>query len=171
MAISEQVIGGELRPEPPAIRLGRTGYGLLRSTLARFLVVGGASFVVNQALLAFLYEGAFSSLRGSSVLGLDAALLLASLLAVEVSILVRFALNDCWTFRGHSAKPFRRRLIESNLSSLGSPVISLACVNLLTPLFGVSYLITNSLGIALGLGWNWLWSRHVVWRAAADAGQ
>ncbi len=93
-------------------------------------------------------------------------------MAVEVSIVFRFALNDRWTFKGNcGAKPLYRRLLQSNISSLGSPAISLACVNLLTPLLGISFLITNSLGIALGLGWNWLWSRHVVWRPAANQGQ
>ncbi len=145
--------------------------GLLHSTLARFLVVGGISYVVNQVLLFGLYEGGFKSMAGASTpLGrIDTGLLLASALALEVSILVRFALNDRWTFHDCHDKPFWRRLTQSNLSSLGGPGISLAAVNLLTPLLGISYLIANSIGIAFGLTWNWFWSSRVVWRRASQS--
>jgi hypothetical protein len=47
-------------------------------------------------------------------------------------------------------------------------LIALASVNLLTPLLGISYLVANSIGIALGVAWNWLFSSRVVW---AEAGQ
>jgi putative flippase GtrA len=79
---------------------------------------------------------------------------------------VRFWLNDAWTFRGRCRKHLATRLYQFNLSSLGSPLIALACVNLLTPWFGVSYLIANSLGIAVGLVWNWGWA-NVVWRSSS----
>ena len=167
MAVSEQVFGGD----PPAgfVRIKRPRRGLFQSTLLRFLVVGGAGFVVNQTILYGLYESVFAPFRDRDTLGLNEALLLASIIAVEVSIIIRFVLNDRWTFKGtRGAKPLHRRFLESNISSLGSPAISLACVNLLTPLLGISFLITNSMGIALGLVWNWLWSRHVVWRPSTS---
>jgi len=124
---------------------------LVSLTLRRFLLVGGLAYVLNQALLVAFYEGA----------GLG--LLPASVLALEASILMRFGLNDRWTFRGRCVRPLWQRFYSSNLSSFGSPLIALACVNLLTPALGVSYLIANSIGIALGLGWNWLCSSRLVW--------
>jgi putative flippase GtrA len=136
---------------------------IARYRLLRFLVVGGVAYVVNQALLALLYDGALASMsRGS---GFDAPLLLASAVALEVSILVRFALNDVWTFRDRHGKSLAARFCQSNFTSFGSPVICLAAVNVLTPVFGVSYLISNSLAIILGLAWNWLWSVRWVWKA------
>jgi putative flippase GtrA len=144
---------------------------LLASTGGRFLLVGGISFLANQALLALLYEHLLAqapSRLQTAAGALDARLLLASCLAVEGSILLRFLLNDNWTFRKRRRASFRRRLYASNFGSLGSPLIALACVNLLTPLTGISYLVTNALGVLLGLGWNWLWSSRVVWRAAND---
>jgi putative flippase GtrA len=120
-------------------------------TLLRFLTVGGIAYVVNQALLVALYEG------------VALALLPASALALEASILVRFGLNDRWTFRGRCRQPLWRRFYRFNLSSFGSPLIALAGVNLLTPALGVSYLVANSAGIALGLAWNWYWSNRFVW--------
>ena len=122
-------------------------------TLLRFLAVGGVAYVVNQALLVALYEGTALTL------------LPASVLALEASILVRFGLNDRWTFRSRYGGPLWQRFYRFNLSSFGSPLIALAGVNLLTPALGVSYLVANSVGIALGLAWNWYWASHVVWAA------
>src|SRR6266540_3342488 len=93
----------------------------------------------------------------------DLGLLVASVLAVEISILVRFLLNDRWTFRSRRQSAFWQRLCQSNLSSLASPVISIGAVNILTPVVGISYLISNSIGILIGLAWNWVWSTKVVW--------
>jgi putative flippase GtrA len=139
---------------------------IARSTLIRFLIVGGVSYVVNQVLLYVLYDGAFASLpRGEEGLAnaFDLPLLLASIIALEVSILIRFALNDWWTFRGRHTKSLAARFYQSNFTSFGAPLICLAAVNILTPYFGVSYLISNSLGILLGLAWNWFWSTRLVW--------
>jgi len=113
-----------------------------------------------------LYDHAFTALpRGPATLvgPFDSRLLLASVIAVEISIVVRFALNDRWTFQDRRRKSLTARFYQHNLGSLGSPIISLAAVNILTPLLGLSYLIANSLGILLGLSWNWLWSIRVVW--------
>ena len=142
------------------------------STLVRFLIVGGISYVVNQVLLIVLYDHAFASLpRGEENLAgaFDLPLLLASTIALELSILIRFALNDRWTFRDRHTKPLAARFYQSNFTSFGSPLICLATVNILTPYFGVSYLISNSLGILLGLAWNWFWSIRLVWATGPDA--
>ena len=134
---------------------------IARSILARFLLVGGVSYVVNQVLLVALYDGALASMsRGNAF---DVPLLLASMVALEISILVRFALNDFWTFRDRHGKSFVARFYQPNFTSFGSPLICLAAVNVLTPTFGVSYLISNSVGILLGLAWNWFWSVRLVW--------
>jgi putative flippase GtrA len=154
---------------PEATDMWRSPAAILRSTLVRFLLVGGVSYLVNQALLVALYDGVFASLpRGGATLpsAVDLPLLLASIIALEVSILIRFALNDRWTFRDRCGKPLAARFYQSNFTSFGSPLICLAAVNILTPYFGVGYLLSNSLGILLGLAWNWFWSDRLVWAAA-----
>ncbi len=122
--------------------------------------MGGVSYLVNQALLVAFYDGALASLPRS---GFNSPLLVSSALALELSIIVRFALNDVWTFRDRRQKAFAARFCQSNFTSFGSPLISLACVNILTPFFGISYLISNSIGILLGLAWNWFCSVRLVW--------
>jgi putative flippase GtrA len=147
----------------------RSPADIAHSTLVRFLLVGGISYVVNQVLLFALYDHAFASLpKGGDRLAdaIDLPLLLSSMIALEASILVRFALNDRWTFRDRCGKPLAARFYQSNFTSFGGPLISLAAVNILTPQFGISYLISNSLGILLGLAWNWFWSIRLVWATA-----
>ncbi|HEY8171677.1 MAG TPA: GtrA family protein [Dehalococcoidia bacterium] len=144
----------------------------LSGDLAKFLVVGGVSFVVNQIALVALYEHVLASMSRDvdTPLGsLNVALLCASAIAVEISIIARFVLNDSWTFRSRRQAPLPQRFVRSNLSSLGSPVISLLAVNVLTPAFGMNYLVANSIGVLLGLAWNWGWSSLVVWPREQEA--
>ena len=142
---------------------------LRRSTVARFLAVGGLSYAVNQAALFLLYAVAFGGgVSTRTPYGrFDVALLVASVTALQISIIVRFLLNDRWTFRARPRKPLGRGFAESAAGSWMAALIALAAVNLLTPAFGWSYLVTNSIGVALGLAWNWRWSDRVVWRGAA----
>jgi putative flippase GtrA len=134
---------------------------------ARFLLAGGVSYVVNQACLLGLYTLGLAFLpryAGTRFGSFDLRLLVASLIAVEASIVVRFAINDSWTFGDMHQRPLGERFLHSNVSSLAGPVISLACVNVLTPYLGISYLVANSVGILLGLTWNWFYGTRVVWR-------
>src|ERR1051325_1004968 len=114
MAIKQRMLGYEGAARPFDVFAV-----LASSTLARFLVVGAVSYVINQAALYGLYEHLLLGLRGVSLplAGLDVSLFVASTLAVELSIVVRFLLNDRWTFAGRGTKPFGRRLYESNLCS------------------------------------------------------
>ena len=96
---------------------------------------------------------------------LNTRLLVSSLIAVEIAIIARFVMNDQWTFRDRRDSPLLRRFVHSNVVSAGSPLIALATVNILTPVFGINYLIANSIGILLGLTWNWIGSTRIVWRA------
>jgi len=144
----------------------------LSPELTKFLVVGGISYLVNQAALVVTYEQILAGVTRSlhtSLGTVDLALLCASIVAVEIAIIARFLLNDGWTFRHRREKPFVRRFVESNFGSFGSPLISLATLNLLTPVFGINYLVSNSIGVLLGLAWNWGWSTRVVWRPAEEA--
>lgn len=143
----------------------------LSPEMIKFLVVGGISYLVNQAALVLTYERTFAGVTralDTSLGTVNLALLAASIVAVEIAIIARFVLNDAWTFRHRRDKPFVHRFVQSNFGSFGSPLISLATVNLLTPVFGINYLVSNSIGVLLGLAWNWGWSVRVVWRPAED---
>jgi putative flippase GtrA len=123
------------------------------------------SYLLNQASLFGLYTYGLTILATSAAAGsFDLRLLAASVIAVEVSTIVRFVINDAWTFGDLHQRPLIERFLHFNLSSLASPVISLTCVNVLTPYLGIGYLVANSIGILLGMAWNWLYGTRVIWR-------
>ena len=143
------------------------------TTLLKFLVVGAIGFFVNQFFLFLLYDTPVlwflpKAETQADVLFVtvgDVRLLIASIVAVEISIVSNFFFHDRWTFRDRQKKPLPIRFAQFNLTSLGSPVISVATINVLTPNFGIHYFISNSIGIALGMSWNWLWNTRLVWRS------
>ena len=138
----------------------------------KFLIVGGVSYIVHALSLFVLYEFIFSGVGGSLETWFGEVtlrLFLASAVAVEIAIVARFLMNDGWTFRARRTRSsLLRRFVQSNVTSLASPLISVACVNLLTPLLGVHYQVANAIGVLLGLAWNWTWSSRVVWRRHDD---
>ena len=143
---------------------------MLSPTLRRFLAVGAISYLVNQSVLLVLYDfvlAGSSTTTAAGLLRFDPVLAVASVIALETSVVVRFALNDRWTFRDRSTLSLTRRFYWFQVSSLGSPVIALLTVNVLTPQFGISYLMSNSIGILLGLSLNWYCSNCLVWRQSA----
>jgi putative flippase GtrA len=141
-------------------------------TLGRFLVVGAIGYLVNQFclflfydthILWFLPEKDVQKDIGVLTIG-DSRLLIASIAAVEISIVSNFLWHDRWTFRDRVRKPLYVRFAQFNMTSLGSPIISTTTLNVLTPHFGVNYLVANSIGIMLGVTWNWLWNTRFIWR-------
>jgi putative flippase GtrA len=141
-------------------------------TLGRFLLVGAIGYLVNQFSLFLFYDTHILwFLPGKDVqkdIGVltigDSRLLIASIAAVEISIVSNFLWHDRWTFQDRVKKPLYLRFTQFNTTSLGSPIISTATVNVLTPHFGINYLVANSIGIMLGVTWNWLWNTRFIWR-------
>ncbi|HEY5601074.1 MAG TPA: glycosyltransferase [Patescibacteria group bacterium] len=146
--------------------------------MIKFLVVGTIGFLINSALLYLLYDGVLGDLflptKGTSmnfILGThpDIRLLASSIIAVESSILSNFILHEKWTFRRRPQKGFiGKRFIEFNITSIGSPIISVATVNVLTTVFGIFYLFSNAIGVLLGLSWNYIWNTRVIWSAKSS---
>jgi len=141
-------------------------------TLGRFLLVGTIGYLVNQFclflfydthVLWFLPEKDVQKDIGMLTIG-DSRLLIASIAAVEISIVSNFLWHDRWTFRDRVRKPLCLRFAQFNMTSFGSPIISVATLNVLTPHFGINYLVANSIGIMLGVTWNWLWNTRFIWR-------
>lgn len=140
--------------------------------LLRFLIVGGIGYLVNQLSLFLLYDSPLAGfLPAKETAGRiiffthdDIRLLIASIVAVEISIVSNFYWHDRWTFRERAKKPFLRRYLQFNATSFGSPLISVGVVNTLTPYFGVNYFLANTIGIILGTGWNWFCNTRLIWR-------
>src|SRR3990172_9142311 len=145
-------------------RLGGTADSVLQrlpisTTFIKFLIVGGLGYLVNQFTLFLLYDSPISGLlpaKGTDfdfvlLTVSDVRLLIASVVAVEAAIASNFYWHERWTFRDRDRRTsLPIRFLTFNCTSIGSPLISLAAVNILTPLLGISPYVSNTIGIGFG---------------------
>jgi len=115
----------------------------------RFVMVGGLGMAVNTVAL-YMFYGWFSL-----------PLLVASILAVEISIVHNYLLNNRWTFGGRWVSP--QRFVKFNISALGGLAMNSATMWLLARL-GLYYLVANALGAFVAFFVNYALSAHWVWR-------
>jgi putative flippase GtrA len=112
-----------------------------RSRVVRWLkfnLVGAIGIVVQLAVLAFL----------KSVLG--ANYLLATALAVEVTIIHNFAWHERFTWAERATNSRFARFVSFNLSNGAISLFgNLAVMRLLTGLLGANYFVANMAGIAV----------------------
>ncbi len=116
----------------------------------KFCLVGGSGVIVNMAVVYLLHER----------LGL--ALLLASPVAVEASILSNFFLNNHWTFRTPDVEV--RRLAKFNLVSLGGMAITTGILTLLVTYVGLHWVFANLIAIGAATVWNFALNFLWTWR-------
>ena len=147
------------------------------STFIKFSIVGTIGYLVNQFFLYLLYDSpAFpflpekdTSARIVFFTHPDVRLLIATVVAVEVSILSNFLWHNLWTFSDRGRRlPILLRFVTFNITSIGSPIISVTTVNVLTPHYGINAYIANSIGVALGMTWNWVWNTQLIWRKGKE---
>ena len=142
------------------------------TTFVKFLIVGGIGFLVNQFTLLVVYDApVFGFLPGKDTdfnfllfTHPDIRLFIASVMAVEAAVISNFYWHERWTFRHRERHaPKIVRFFKFNFTSIGSPVIAVATINVLTPVFGISPYIANTIGIGLGTAWNWTLNTRVIW--------
>jgi dolichol-phosphate mannosyltransferase len=120
----------------------------------KFCLVGASGVVVNEGLLWMLQQ--FSPLP----------LFASSAIAVEVSIITNFLLNNFFTFRDRR-QPGRRfllRFVQFNLVSLIGLGINVGTLLLLTNVLHIHYLLSNLVGIAIAMIWNYLVNLGWTWK-------
>jgi Predicted membrane protein len=124
--------------------------------LFKFGMVGLSGIVVNEGLLIYLKEFA----------GFE--IWIASLIAIELSIVSNFILNDLWTFGadqgGHALGRRWQRFASFQFVSVGGAVINFVILNVLATWVGIDYRIANILGILVAFMWNFLVNRRVTWQ-------
>ena len=108
--------------------------------LGKFLVVGASGVAVNNAALFTLYQL------------LRSPLIVASMVAVVLSIGNNFIWNDRWTFVQHHGaySSAIRRFARFGLASLSGLMLTTASLWLLVNAFGLHYLVANLLAIGAG---------------------
>lgn len=121
----------------------------------KFCLVGASGVLVNEGLL-WILKG-FANLP----------LALSSGIAIETSIITNFLLNDFFTFsdrRVAGVRSFMRRLGKFNSVSLIGLGINIGLLLLLTNVFGLHYLLSNLVGIAAAMMWNYLVNLGWTWK-------
>jgi dolichol-phosphate mannosyltransferase len=125
--------------------------------IIKFCFVGLSGVLVN---LGFLYL--FTEYIGLYYLT-------ASVIAIEISILTNFILNDFWTFKlkdeidSFTQNRFQRFFSFQCVSIIGL-MINIGILYVLTDFFRIYYLISNLIGILIVFFWNYLINRHITWK-------
>jgi dolichol-phosphate mannosyltransferase len=120
----------------------------------------------NQ-LIKFLFVGLLGTfvnmffLWGLTTAGLN--LIISSLIAIELSLLGNFTLNNIWTFRSRKKVTFGSKIIKYHLSVLIGIIFNFIILMILTKSFGVFYLVSNLLGILGGTLINYILSSYWAW--------
>jgi putative flippase GtrA len=117
----------------------------------KFLLVGAIGLAVNQ--------GALFALVGQAGL----AVAMASPIAILLSMIVTFALNERWTWhdRGHG-RILHRALLYGSINSGGLLINWLTLVSL--DRIGLNYLIANLVGAGIAAVWNFSLNHALTWR-------
>jgi putative flippase GtrA len=119
--------------------------------IAAWVLVGLAASVLELALLRGLYE----LLRWP--------LPLATLVAAETLIILKFLLNDRFVFRHHW--PTVPRLMRYHGASAGALAVYWVAINAITLLAGVPYVLAFVVSTAAAFTWSlltnflWVWAR------------
>lgn len=91
--------------------------------------------------------------------------IVSSLVAVELSILSNFLLNNAWAFQDRSRGVFRfSALVRYNLVCAGAIVGSTTLLYLLTAHLGLYYLLANLLAITVTSVWNFAVNATWTWK-------
>ena len=125
--------------------------------LIKFGIVGGSGIVVNMGLLFVLTR--FLSLR----------LEIASAIAIEVSILSNFFLNNLWTFKKRNTHvPFWSRLLRYHLVTGLAGIVNYLVLLLLVKTFGMHDMLSNLIGIVIGTFINYSLNSLWTWRVRSE---
>lgn len=148
----------------------------------KFLMVGTASYLVNATVLGLLNRGqiytlpvlpqpllsfvpTLESAPRSGFLTLD-RLLVASVISIELSIIINFLFHDNWTFRYRLKEGRRRfRLLKFNITSFGSPFIQLVSILFFARILHLHEQIGLAFGVVVGLFVNYFINTFWIWKA------
>lgn len=140
------MISTESWPQP-AIRMF-----VLAQRFQKFIVVGSFGLAVNQGLLFILHNIMEMSLN------------IASPIAIFVSMIVTFGLNEKWTWHDRgSGKIIHRLMIYCPINSVGL-LINFGVLTYLVHEHDWHYLVANLVGAGLAALWNFTLNHLITWR-------
>ncbi len=127
--------------------------------MTRFVVVGGASFVIDFGLLFVFQEFIFKAVA--------CGVLISQALSFTISLIVHYFLATFWVFRGHSVKSASSHARASSLFVITN-LIGLALNEVIlflgSTLLGFHYLIVKLFAAAFVMVWNYAAQKFLVYR-------
>lgn len=125
----------------------------------KFAIVGGSGVVINM--------GCFFLLTRYAGLKIE----YASPIAIEVSILTNFFLNNIWTFRRRNTKiGLASRILRYHLVTGIAGLVNYGILLLLAKVFGIHDLMANLIGIIVGTFINFFLNSLWTWRIHEETG-
>jgi dolichol-phosphate mannosyltransferase len=122
----------------------------------RFCAVGSVGAAVNLVVLYSLTEsGVFYLLSG--------------FIGIEAAVLLNFVLNRSWTFKDRGARGLRSvltALYRDHAVRFVGIVLDLVILWILTSYVGVYYLLSQVIGIAVAMVWNYGGNQWWTWEPA-----
>ena len=126
---------------------------ILAQRFQKFLTVGAFGLAVNQGMLFLLHDV------------LAVRLFLASPIAILLSMLVTFALNEVWTWHDRGSGRILHRALFYGAINSGGLLINWLVLILLESEYEVHYLIANLVGAGVAAVWNFGLNHKITWRA------
>lgn len=118
---------------------------VLNFKILKFGLVGGSGVVVNMGVLYLLTHYAKVNYKISSVF------------AIELSIITNFLLNNYWTWKGQQEKNFWLKMMQYHISVGFTAILAnWLLLVFLTEVVGIYYLISNLIGIGVGMLLNFV---------------
>lgn len=125
----------------------------LTQRFQKFVVVGAIGLLVNL--------GALSALHGS----MSVALKVAPPIAITLSMIVTFFLNEAWTWQDRGSGRVVSRAMSYIPINIGGLLINWGILLFLTDQFGMYYLLANLIGAGVAAIWNFALNNMITWRA------
>jgi len=124
----------------------------LKPYFGKFSVVGISGIIVNQGFLTLF------------VSGFEWDIAIAGIVAIEISILSNFFLNNYWTWKDQKRGSFLVRFLKYHAVTIVSGGVNYLILLILTS-FGLHYFISNLVGIAVGTVVNFFFNHFWTFKA------
>jgi len=130
---------------------------LLKLDFIRFCLVGASGFTINLALLTIFYKG------------LGFPIFVSQLIGCEVSLFTNFLLHHHWTYKENNVtKRIEHLLWQFHVTSWVAILGISALVSIQVKFFKLNYVLALAIASIVALGWNFYWSKYVIWRHQHD---
>jgi putative flippase GtrA len=131
----------------PAVRLWTVA-----QRFQKFIIVGSVGLAVNQVFLFLQHQGLGLSLH------------IASPVAIFISMIVTFALNEAWTWHDRGSGPIIHRFLTyCPINSVGL-LINWGILAYLVEHSDMHYLMANLIGAGIAAVWNFSLNHMITWR-------